>query len=208
MKAKVEIEDKKRLFKNPILEKLTRTHISIPLIIFFGISIALIIYGTSKMNLGTLDIVLMFISGFFFFTLIEYVIHRFIFHMPHNDPNSKIHYTLHGVHHAFPKDKERLAMPPVVSIVLASAFFYIYWLIFGAKGLPFTSGFLSGYATYLIAHYVIHRFKPPKNFMKRIWIHHSLHHYQNEEKAFGVSSPLWDFIFRTMPEKRKRNSTN
>ena len=206
MKEKAMNEDKKRLFENPILEKLTRTHISIPLVIFFGIAIGLIIYGIYEFNLGAGVTIGMFLLGLFFFTLIEYVIHRFIFHMPHDDPDSKIHYTLHGVHHEFPKDKERLAMPPIVSIVLASIFFGIYWLVFGRKGLPFTAGFLSGYASYLIAHFSIHRFKPPNNFLKQIWIHHSLHHYQDEEKAFGVSSPLWDFIFRTMPKKTKRRT--
>lgn len=197
-------DDKKRLFRNPVLEKLTRTHISIPLIIFFGISSVLLFYAFYTFSITIGILASMFLAGLFFFTLVEYVIHRFIFHMPHEDPNSKIHYTLHGVHHEFPKDKERLAMPPIVSIILASLFFCIYWWIFREKGLPFTAGFLSGYALYLIAHYSIHRFKPPRNFMKKIWIHHSLHHYQDDEKAFGVSSPLWDYVFRTMPKKTKR----
>lgn len=58
-----------------------------------------------------------------------------------------------------------------------------------------------GYAIYLFIHYVVHARKPPKNFLKYLWTHHSLHHYVFEDRAFGVSSPLWDIIFKTMPPK-------
>jgi sterol desaturase/sphingolipid hydroxylase (fatty acid hydroxylase superfamily) len=40
---------------------------------------------------------------------------------------------------------------------------------------------------------------------KHLWIHHALHHYQQPDAAYGVSSPLWDFFFKTMPEKRGFN---
>jgi sterol desaturase/sphingolipid hydroxylase (fatty acid hydroxylase superfamily) len=96
-------------------------------------------------------------------------------------------------------------MPPIVSIILASAFFLFYRLIMGDYGIPFTAGFVAGYASYLCVHYSVHAFPPPKNFLKHLWIHHALHHYQQPDAAYGVSSPLWDFFFKTMPEKRGFN---
>jgi sterol desaturase/sphingolipid hydroxylase (fatty acid hydroxylase superfamily) len=64
---------------------------------------------------------------------------------------------------------------------------------------------VAGYASYLCVHYSVHAFPPPKNFLKHLWIHHALHHYQQPHSAYGVSSPFWDFIFRTMPEKKNFN---
>lgn len=192
-----------RVFKNPILEKLTHTHIAWPLSIFYGLGVILLGYTLYYGILGPSASILLFVAGFFSFTLVEYLIHRYTFHMEAKTPKKeRLQYVLHGAHHHFPKDKSRLAMPPIVSIVLASVFFAFYRLLLGEYGIPFTGGFVAGYATYLCVHYSVHAFPPPKNFMKVLWIHHALHHYQQPDAAYGVSSPFWDHIFRTMPEKR------
>ncbi|HYI76223.1 MAG TPA: fatty acid hydroxylase, partial [Chryseolinea sp.] len=49
---------------------------------------------------------------------------------------------------------------------------------------------------------MVHAFAPPKNFLKRLWINHGTHHYKNGEMIYGVSSPLWDYIYGTMTEKK------
>ena len=71
-----------KLFKNPILEKLTHTHIAMPLIIFSVISGALIYYGIIEKGFQVPQMILLFIAGFFFFTFIEYIMHRYIYHIP------------------------------------------------------------------------------------------------------------------------------
>ena len=65
----------------------------------------------------------------------------------------------------------------------------------------FLPGFLVGYASYLFVHYIVHAYAPPKNFFKALWVNHSIHHYKDNTVVFGVSSPLWDYVFRTMPKK-------
>ena len=124
---------------------------------------------------------------------------------PTTKEKERLQYVLHGAHHDYPKDKTRLAMPPIVSVALASVFFIFYRLLLGKLGIPFTAGFVAGYASYLCVHYSVHAFPPPKNFLRFLWIHHALHHYQQSDAAYGVSSPLWDFFFRTMPEKKGFN---
>jgi sterol desaturase/sphingolipid hydroxylase (fatty acid hydroxylase superfamily) len=62
----------------------------------------------------------------------------------------------------------------------------------------FLPGFLTGYAFYLSIHYMVHAFPPPKNFFKVLWVNHSIHHYKEGEYVFGVSSPLWDYVYGTM----------
>ena len=189
----------KKLFENPVLEKLTRTHISVPLVVFFSYSAALLYWSITHTALSLGVTVSMFLVGFLSFTLVEYLIHRYVFHMAaHTEQRAKLQYTLHGVHHEFPKDKERLAMPPVVSITLATLLLFLFRLILGDFVFSFLPGFLVGYAAYLSVHYMIHAYQPPRNFLKVLWINHSVHHYKNGEVVFGVSSPLWDYVFGTM----------
>ncbi|TDN90468.1 fatty acid hydroxylase family protein [Salegentibacter sp. 24] len=191
-----------KLFNNPILEKLTHTHISIPLIIFGVIAAALIYYGIIEKGFKAPLMIGLFITGLFFFTFVEYIMHRYLYHLPAtSERKKKISYTMHGVHHDYPKDKSRLAMPPVLSLIIATVLFIIYRAVLGDYVFGFLAGFLIGYAAYLAVHYSVHAFKVPDNFLKILWHHHSIHHYRESDRAFGVSSPLWDHIFRTMPRK-------
>jgi len=144
----------------------------------------------------------MFALGAITFTWVEYLIHRYIFHMStETEKRAKLQYTIHGVHHEYPKDKERLAMPPVLSITLATMLLVLFRLILGDLVFSFLPGFIVGYAYYLSIHYMVHAYQPPKNFLKILWVNHSIHHYKDGAEVFGVSSPLWDYIYGTMPKK-------
>jgi len=189
----------KQLFKNPILEKLSRTHISVPLIIFFSYATALLYWSITHTSLSAQATIGMFLIGMIAFTWFEYMVHRYLFHMRgHTKQRAKLQYTLHGVHHEFPKDKERLAMPPIVSISIATALLFFFRLILGDLAFSFLPGFMVGYAGYLSIHYMIHSFQPPNNFLKVLWVNHSVHHYKDGVEVFGVSSPFWDYIYGTM----------
>ena len=191
-----------KLFDNPILEKLTHTHISFPLIIFGLIAGALLYYGIIEKGFEAPVMIYLFVAGLFFFTFVEYIMHRYLYHIPAtSERKKKIAYTMHGVHHDYPKDKSRLAMPPVLSLIIATVLFIIYRSVLGDYVFGFLAGFLIGYAAYLAVHYSVHAFKVPNKFLKTLWHHHSIHHYREPDRAFGVSSPLWDHIFRTMPRK-------
>jgi len=193
-----------RLFKSEFLESLTRTHIAVPLTVFYGSAFVILIYSFYLGAIAPLANLYLFMGGVLLFTLIEYLVHRFAFHIEMDtEAKAKFQYFVHGAHHAFPRDKSRLAMPPIASILLAVGFFALYKVIMGYNGLPFTAGFLSGYAIYLCIHYSIHSFRPPKNFLKILWRHHAMHHFKQQNAAFGVSSPLWDVVFNTMPDSRK-----
>ncbi|HCW08277.1 MAG TPA: fatty acid hydroxylase [Cytophagales bacterium] len=192
----------KRLFKNPILEKLTRTHIAVPLVIFFLYASGLLYWSATHTSLSVGTTILMFALGAITFTWVEYLIHRYIFHMStETEKRAKLQYTIHGVHHEYPKDKERLAMPPVLSITLATMLLVLFRLILGDLVFSFLPGFIVGYAYYLSIHYMVHAYQPPKNFLKILWVNHSIHHYKDGAEVFGVSSPLWDYIYGTMPKK-------
>ncbi|HTH57115.1 MAG TPA: sterol desaturase family protein [Cyclobacteriaceae bacterium] len=193
----------KQLFRNPILEKLTRTHIGVPLVIFFSYSAGLLYWSATHTLLSIGTTTGMFFLGFFAFTWVEYITHRYIFHMStETEQRAKMQYTMHGVHHEFPKDKDRLAMPPLLSITISTALLFILRLMLGDLVFSFLPGFLVGYAFYLSVHYMVHAYQPPKNFLKILWINHSMHHYKEGAEVFGVSSPLWDYVYGTMPKRQ------
>lgn len=195
----------KQLFKNKFLEKLTRTHIAIPVTIFVIYSLSLLVYSIYTVKtLTTGQTILFFFVGIFVFTFVEYIMHRYLFHIDTSTPRKeKFQYTLHGVHHEYPKDKERLAMPPVMSITISTLLLFIFKLFIGDIVFAFLPGFLVGYSGYLVMHYIQHIFKAPKGYFKAWWVNHSIHHYKDQTKAYGVTSPFWDHVFGTMPVKEK-----
>ncbi len=196
------------LFRNKWLERLTRTHFLFPVILYYVLSLTMILLAIFKVKQGVISLAAFFVSGMIAFTLVEYLIHRFLFHFPATTPRQKqLQYLIHGVHHEFPKDKDRLVMPPVLSILLAILFYSLFRLLFKDDVFAFFSGFSAGYSTYLLIHYSVHRFRPPRNFLKILWKHHALHHYRQEEGNYSVSLPVWDVVFgSTVRLKSERNS--
>jgi sterol desaturase/sphingolipid hydroxylase (fatty acid hydroxylase superfamily) len=162
-------------------------------------------WGTSLTSISAIQFISLTIAGLLSWTLFEYLMHRYLYHMlPTNKIKGYIQYNMHGVHHEFPKDKGRLAMPPLAIIPIAFLFLYAFKLVMGDFTYAFTPGFLFGYAGYLCVHYIVHAYQPPKNAFRVLWINHSIHHYKDPDVAFGVSSPLWDHVFRTLPRKKSR----
>src|SRR5688500_9954361 len=151
-----------KVFKNPVLDKLTRTHIAWPLSIFYGLAGVLLIYTLYEGFIGTGASILLFFAGLLSFTLIEYLVHRYTFHMEADTPKKeRLQYVLHGAHHEYPKDKTRLAMPPIIIVAFAGCFFLLFRLILCNYGISITAGFMAGYASYLCVHYSVHAFPPP-----------------------------------------------
>ena len=195
---KPQIKGTKQLFKNPILEKLSRTHIAVPVVLFFLYSAGLLYWNIIHTSLSALTTIGLFIIGILTFTWVEYIVHRYVFHMKtYTATREKLQYVMHGVHHEFPKDKDRLAMPPLLSVTISTVLLLVFRVIMGDFVFAFLPGFIVGYAAYISIHYMVHAYQPPKNFLKALWVNHSIHHYKNGETVFGVSSPLWDYIYGT-----------
>lgn len=199
-----------RMFKNDFLEALTKVHFTVPLIFW----IPVIIYFTRKAYVvgGMLasDVVLYFLSGLAFWTLAEYVLHRWVFHFePKSKWGQRIHFIFHGVHHDYPRDRLRLVMPLSASIPMATIIYFIFSVFFAEFTLAaFFSGFIFGYLIYDECHYAMHHANFKSGWFKKIKDHHMLHHYSDSEKGFGVSSAMWDVVFGSgFPKKKKRSDS-
>jgi len=192
-----------KLFQNPVLEKLSRTHIAVPLTIFSVFALGLLAWSVTHTSLSAGTTIGLFLLGMIAFTWVEYVVHRYVFHMKtYSAFRTKFQYIVHGVHHEYPKDKDRLAMPPLLSVTISTILLLLFRLVMGDFTFAFLPGFIVGYAAYLGVHYMVHAFAPPKNFFKFLWVNHGTHHYKNGEMIYGVSSPLWDYVYGTMREKK------
>jgi 4-hydroxysphinganine ceramide fatty acyl 2-hydroxylase len=186
-----------RMFKNDLFEALSKVHFTVPLYIFVPV-ILFCVYKAFEYQLGILPFIGLFAVGLFVWTFVEYIMHRFVFHyMPKDKPWAlRMHFVFHGVHHDYPSDAKRLVLPPSVSIPLATIFYFLFIAILPANYIwGFFPGFILGYLIYDISHYAIHHFNFKGSIWKKIKQHHMLHHYQDPDKGYGVSSPIWDKVF-------------
>jgi sterol desaturase/sphingolipid hydroxylase (fatty acid hydroxylase superfamily) len=65
---------------------------------------------------------------------------------------------------------------------------------------PLFAGFMLGYLAYDLIHYATHHFTMRSGAAKYLKRYHMQHHHKTPEQRFGVSSPLWDAVFGTLPE--------
>jgi sterol desaturase/sphingolipid hydroxylase (fatty acid hydroxylase superfamily) len=95
-------------------------------------------------------------------------------------------------------------MPLLTSVPLAVLFYTVFMFALGRPvGEPAFAGFVVGYLFYDGTHYYVHHFVPTTRWGKLLRRHHMTHHFADHDGGFGVSSPLWDLVFRSMPAKKR-----
>ena len=148
--------------------------------------------------------------GLFLWSVVEYVLHRFLFHieaaLPDHPIALTVHFLLHGVHHYLPMDKYRLVMPPTLFLALATPFWKLahtvfYWDWYVAT-MVFSGG-IFGYICYDLTHYFLHHKNLP-SYWKSLKKYHLQHHFADFENGFGVTSRFWDWVFNTELEYVKQ----
>ena len=192
-----------QIFANPVLEYFTKAPPIVSVVIYLIILFSLLFTGYQVKVVSSAWYGLLIFSGaVFFWTFFEYFFHKYINHLdeyfPESEMAKKIAYSIHGIHHEYPRDKERLIMPPVPGLLILSILFGIFWIIMGEYLFIFFPGFITGYLLYTFVHYSIHK-TPVPSYLKIQYRHHAIHHYKYPNKAFGVSTTLWDRVFGTMP---------
>ncbi len=140
-------------------------------------------------------------------TLSEYLLHRFLFHFK-ADEKSKWQpdaaYLIHGIHHDYPWDGDRLVMPPFAGAVICVFLWMLVHLVLGDHTYAFFTGMVSGYLWYDLTHYYVHHAKPRTPLGKWLRKYHMLHHFSGTHARYGITTPLWDHVFRTYPQEQER----
>jgi dihydroceramide fatty acyl 2-hydroxylase len=192
------------MFKSGLLDRFTRVHHLVPVVIFAPAIVLLFATGVGRV--GLLESLGYALGGYALWTLVEYWIHRVIFHFePEDGFGARLHWMVHGVHHDHPNDPLRLVMPPAASVPLALVFYAAFWLVLGAdRAYAFGAGFLAGYLAYDMIHYHLHHHMPRTRLGRWLRELHMRHHFQDDERGFGISAPYWDRVFGTMHVRRGR----
>jgi sterol desaturase/sphingolipid hydroxylase (fatty acid hydroxylase superfamily) len=190
-----------RMFDRDWLDRLSRVHPVVPLVIF--IPAIAVLFALGQEGVGPLEVAAWIFGGYLFWTLTEYWMHRIVFHFePEEGIGARLHWIIHGVHHDHPNDPLRLVMPPSVSVPLATLFCLLFLLVLGQPGGWLVgAGFLLGYLIYDMTHYHVHHHTPRTRLGRLMRELHMRHHFQDDTRGFGVSAPFWDYVFRT-PHRR------
>jgi sterol desaturase/sphingolipid hydroxylase (fatty acid hydroxylase superfamily) len=134
-------------------------------------------------------------------TFMEYGVHRFVLH------GVKPFSTWHAEHHRRPA--ARIYAPTFVSVASIAAFGYLpAWLIMGpwpACALAF--GVAVGDLAYSVTHHAVHHWGEAGGWLGRRRHWHGRHHARSLELTrrpgyYGVTSPFWDYVFRSAPGSR------
>jgi len=168
----------------------------------------LLVWGTVVLVLGALGAqltprtavaVVAWLGGLVLWTLVEYALHRFLFHRPPRTPlGRRVHFLAHGIHHKDPWDPTRLVFPLLAGFAIAVVL-QVLLLVALPPGpaLLAMSGLLVGYLGYDLGHFAWHhgRWRAPWfRYLKR---YHLAHHFRDQNSRYGVSQPLWDLVFRS-----------
>jgi sterol desaturase/sphingolipid hydroxylase (fatty acid hydroxylase superfamily) len=189
-----------RFFDSDFIEFFSHVHPVTPVAIFVPIITGLLYFAMGPRRLSISATAGLFVLGVLTWTLVEYLMHRCLFHYePKTRLGKRLHFLVHGAHHDYPQDASRLVAPPAFSIPVAAVFYGLFWCVFGRLTPAPVAGFLFGYLCYDMIHYATHHFP-----MKRgvgLWLkqYHLRHHYKDDARGYGVSNPLWDYVLGTRP---------
>ncbi|MBV9566918.1 MAG: sterol desaturase family protein [Hyphomicrobiales bacterium] len=134
---------------------------------------------------------LAFLTGLGAWTLIEYAVHRWLYHrVPFFEK-------FHDAHHADPDGL--IGAPSFFAILVLLGLFFAPLLVLGvviAGG--FASGILLGYMLYMLVHHASHHVMPkPGSLLYAARIRHMAHHYHARPGNYGVITAFWDRVFST-----------
>ena len=197
------------VFENQPVERLLgRAHPITPLL-WFGLPIVYLLYRGLVGDAGVGPTVGLYAVGILIWTLLEYLMHRFLFHIVGKNWEMKFRaFMMHGYHHEFPNDRMRLVAPPLMSWPVAIVFSVLYYYIFGPTYWgPLVSGTMTGYIAYDYIHYYTHHARPKGYVGKFLRRYHMYHHYKNGDVHYGITSPLWDLVFGTFTPKDAPDSS-
>lgn len=148
------------------------------------------------------DLLWLFPIGLVMWTLLEYGLHRFVFHIQIPVPNPRLREILnssHLGHHASPRDPEKILARSTYAMVISSLLFGLLYLtsgsFFASSGVM--AGIWTGFLYYEAVHYRVHLSLAPSGFIGRQRRTHFFHHFTNNKRCFGVTTPLWDYVFGT-----------
>lgn len=170
----------------------------------YGVFIAGWLWSAIHKGMPASEIVQYFAVGLFSWTLVEYLLHRWVFHRHWTRQQLQtLSQSWHIDHHSAPDRRDLLHATLQSSLPLYVLFYTCFYLgtDLWRAGL-LASGLTLGYLYYEFVHHLAHTTTPQSRLGRALKRYHLIHHYAEPDRAYGVTSPLWDIIFRTRPRRR------
>lgn len=185
-----------RLFESRWLESLTV--ISVPIfLILWGMTLPFIAWAAWSMA-GTGRTMLLLPVGVLVWTMVEYALHRFVFHWTAGSAlGEQFVFVMHGNHHEVPNDPLRNLMPPIVSLPIAALIWGAMLLLLGPGGSWMFLGFMIGYVAYDLVHYACHQWPMRGRVARALKLHHMRHHHLDHSGNYAITGMIWDRVFGT-----------
>ena len=149
------------------------------------------------------------LTGVLTWGLIEYWLHRFVFHFDaQSEKGRRFVHAMHLSHHANPKNMDDLFTSLRLSLPIASCYCALAWALMGSwQAMVYLFiGLMAGYFSYEFLHYQAHHGVPRSRVFRYLKKYHLLHHHQTSALRFGVTSPVFDYLFGTFPSTQKHRS--
>lgn len=136
------------------------------------------------------------LAGVTLWSLVEYLLHRFLGHDRRTLPNGFA--TEHTRHHAEGDYFAPTWKKALVALVGAPAVSAIAALVLGVPlGAVFGASFIAMYVLYEWVHRRAHTHRGRSAYGRYLRRHHFHHHFGNPRANHGVTSPVWDVAFGT-----------
>jgi cyclopropane-fatty-acyl-phospholipid synthase len=135
-----------------------------------------------------LAVALAALFGMALWTLIEYAMHRYVFH------GLEPFQSLHAAHHHRPQ--ALIATPTWGSLALIAALVWLPATLLGGfwPGSGATLGVTAGYLAYGMIHHAVHHWATSNLWMRQLKHRHAVHHH-NPRLYYGVTMLWWDHAF-------------
>ncbi|MFO0600848.1 MAG: sterol desaturase family protein [Myxococcaceae bacterium] len=184
-----------RMFQSDFFEFFSKVHPSMPFVFWIPIGTGVLGYNLFHGVTTWMQVLPFFPLGFFTWQVLEYFIHKNVFH---TFPGP----TAHGFHHKYPDDDTRLVMPLPVSITLGAIFWFGLGLLNRPEAtVPFWVGLLFGYLWYDFMHWSTHHREPLTEWGRKLRAHHMAHHFGDPDLNFGLSHMWMDKLLGTLNKR-------
>ena len=168
--------------------------------IFPSLSAALLVLTYGRGQNRWTELFWLFPIGLFVWTALEYFFHRVLFHARFRRPwLREIVNVSHLRHHAAPRDPRQILVIPSFGLVISALLYIVIAAItrnlFQSSGI--ITGIWAGFLYYEAVHYRVHMSLVHSPILQQQRRAHFYHHFSDPQKCFGVTTPLWDYVFRT-----------
>ena len=186
------------LYRDAIIKGMTMANPMLPFLIYVPLVAVYSWLALAHFSIGGMAFAGLAIAGVLWWTVFEYLMHRYAFHyQPTSAWGKRLLYVMHHGHHQYPNDERLMVSNPWVSLPASLLFLGLGWLLIGSGTMAFMAGMLSAYLAYDWLHHAVHVHNFSHPLFQKLKKHHMRHHYRDPSANYGFVTTFWDKVMGT-----------